>query len=173
MVSSAFRRRAAATFARALVVAVAAAAAGCYEAEVGIDPAPQAQNDPRLLGRWRCGGTRPNENTFTITAAAATPRTYTLTYQEKGEPTDHLEGFVSSVQDATFVNVRKIEKSTPPRWNILRYTFPRANVVELRVVQDTLFKGTAGPARATLERELANPALYDTSPPVVCTKAGK
>jgi hypothetical protein len=172
-VSSAFRRRAAANLVRALAVAAAAAAAGCYEAAVGIDASPQAQNDARLLGRWTCGGQRPNENTFTITAAAATARTYTMTFQEKGEPADHLEGFVSTVKDSTFINVRKIDPSSPPAWNILRYSFARPDVVELRVVQETLFKGTAGPVRATLERELSNPALFDEQPPTVCRRKGK
>jgi hypothetical protein len=169
-VSSASGRRAAATLAHAVAVAAALAAAGCYEQEVGIDAAPQVRTDPRLLGTWRCGGQQPGENTFTITAAAATARTYTLTYEEKNEPTDHLEGFLSAVDRETFINVRKIDPSGPPRWNILRYAFRGADVVELQVVQDTLFKNTPGPARPTLARELANPKLFDDRPPVVCAR---
>ena len=160
--------------ARAAVVAAAVAAGGCYEDTVGIDPSPMVPIDAKLVGTWRCVGPSVNENAFTITVDRATERTYAITYQETGEPDDHLTGFISMVKGTMFLNVSKKDQAGPPRWNVLRVVLLRSDVAELRVVQDTLLKGAAPAAlHASVEKQLANPKLFDDGPPVACVRAVK
>ncbi len=159
---------------QALVIAWAAAAAGCYEADVAIDPSPLAPNDPHLMGTWRCVGPSVNENAFTITMAAATPKTFAITFQETGEAPEHLEGFVSDIKGTTFLNVHDTGKAGPPRWNVVRAVLLRPDVVELRVLEEALFeKVPAAGMRKAIERELKNPKLFDDRAPIVCVNAGR
>ncbi len=170
--NSAFRNRALPGIVRAAVLAAAVAAAGCYEDTVGIDPSPLIPIDAQLLGSWRCVGPSVNENAFTITVGRATERTYAVTYQETGEPDDHLSAFISKVKETTFLNISKQGQAGPPRWNVLRVVLLRPDVAELRIVEDTLLKGVAPAAlHATIERQLSNPKLLDARPPVVCVRS--
>jgi hypothetical protein len=158
---------------QALVVTTAAAAAGCYDANAAIDASPLVPNDPHLIGTWRCVGPATTENAFTITAANDTARTYAITFQATGEQPEHMHAFTSAVKGATFLNVRDSGSGTSP-WNIVRYVFLRPDVVEIRVVEETLFEKVAPTAvRATLERELNNPKLFDDRAPMVCVSASK
>jgi hypothetical protein len=173
-VSSASRSRALAGVVRAAVLAAAVAAAGCYEDTVGIDPSPLVPIDTHLVGTWRCVGPSVNENAFTIVVDRATERTYALTYKETGEADDHLNAFISKVKDATFLNVSKKDQTGPPRWNVLRVVLLTPDVAELRIVEDVLLTGVAPAAlHATLERQLANPKLFDERPPAVCVRSAK
>ena len=138
---------------------------GCFTYDVPLDATPLLDVDPALIGTWRCLPASPDssdDTVATIEVARKTDRVYAVTFRAPGEDTDRYEAHASSVKGTTLLNVRELEKKNQS-WVFARYAFLRPDVLELRLVSDTLLKGVEGPAsvlREALEKHQADPALY-------------
>jgi hypothetical protein len=138
-----------------------------------LEPAPGKDVDPNLPGVWRC---LPSEedamaDVATLTIRDATDRTYTVTFEVKGDDTSRFDAYATQVGDTTLVNLRELGSGTSP-WDYARYSFLLPNVLQVRVVQDTLFKDverTPAAFREAIRRHLEDPALYGDF--CVCVRA--
>src|SRR5262245_64593870 len=126
-------------FLRITLLVVGGLVAGCYESEFALDPAPQLQTDSRLMGSWRCVSPDATDEAITLTVGPLQDRTYAITWQESGKPPDRFEGYASSLQGTTLVNVRDLAATTKP-WGFIQYTLLQPNVLFIQVVQERLLK---------------------------------
>jgi hypothetical protein len=146
---------------RARLWLLAALCGGCY-ADSPLDPTPQVPLDSRLLGTWNCVTASPDSPeaaTATLTAAPATEREYRLTWKEPEKEPESYRAFISSVRDATFLNVRPVEENEYTGWAFLRFSLPRATIISVEgaraaLYQDKRSSASAAAARATLEKAL-------------------
>ena len=158
------------------MAAIAAAmAAGCYESDFPLDPAPRLEVEEALLGTWRClpFNADADEEPATVRVKHGGERRYAITWQESGKEPERYEGFASSVRGTRFVNVRELKATGESgKWTYLKPTLLRPSVLQLQVVDSDALKGVeASPAavRAAIERQLARPAL--TADFCVCVRA--
>ena len=139
----------------------AALLGGCYSTSP-LDPAPQVNRDPNLLGSWNCATADPESppgGTATFTAMPATEREYHLTWQEGEKKPESYRAFISLVAGSTFLNVRPLEEDKYTGWAFFRYSLPRSRVIYAEMVRQDPFENkesSASPkaARATLDKAL-------------------
>ena len=148
----------------ALVIAVAAAA-GCYESPVPLDPAPQADIDLRLVGAWRCLGSGPDadDEAITIAIRQTRDRVYEADFIEEGKEPDRYEAYASLVRGRPLVNVRDLGATNGKPWTFARYELLRPDVLEIRVAADDVLKGvqpTAAALRKRIESLSGDPRLF-------------
>lgn len=150
-----------------LVLLAAAATAGCYESPVPLDPAPQADIDPRLVGSWRCLGAEPNagDEAITITIARIRDRVYEADFIEDGKEPDRYEAYASLVKGKPVVNVRELKASqgNSKAWVFAGYELLHPNVLEIRIADEDAFEGVeATPAamRKRFESLAGSPRLF-------------
>ncbi len=137
--------------------------AGCYESEFPLDPTPQLETDSRLTGSWRCVSDDATDDAITLTVNSSQARTYAITWQESGKRPNRYEGYASSVNGTTLVNIRDLDATTKP-WVFIRYTLLQPNVLFIQVVHERLLEGSVqsrAAIRNTIERERLNPGLYE------------
>jgi hypothetical protein len=158
------------------VAAMAAAmAAGCYESDFPLDPAPRLEVEEAWLGTWRClpFNADADEPPATMRVQRRPDRRYAVTWQEGGQDPDRYEGFASSVHGTRFVNVQAIlPTGERGKWVFLKSTLLRPSVLQLQVVDSDALKGveaTPSAVRAAIERQLSKPAL--TADFCVCVRA--
>jgi hypothetical protein len=162
--------------ARAVAALAAALAAGCYESDVPLDPAPTLEVEESWVGTWRCLPVEADadEDPATLTIRRGAARRYDLGWQETGKAApDRYEAFASTVGGAAFFNVQEV-KPTGERgnWVFLRAALLRPAVLHVQVVADDALKGIekSPPAiRQAIERQLSSPAL--TIDFAVCVRA--
>jgi hypothetical protein len=151
----------------ALVLAAAVvAASGCYESPVPLDPAPQADLDPGVVGSWRCLGAAPDADgeAITIAIARTRDRVYQADFIEDGKEPDRYEAYASLVKGKQVVNVRelKADAGKGKDWVFARYELLRPDVLEIGIADDDQFKGveaTAAGIRKHFESRAADPRL--------------
>lgn len=148
----------------ALAVAVMAAA-GCYESPVPLDPAPQADIDPAVIGSWRCLGSSPDSTgeAVTIEVKRLRERVYEADFIEEGQEPDRYEIHASLVKGKTVINARDLGASKDKPWSFARYELVRPNILEIRVADDEALKGTEPtPAalRKRIEKMAKDPRLF-------------
>ena len=159
----------------AAVIAAALAAAGCYESDVPLDPAPTAEVDQAWLGTWRCLPVEADadEEPATLMIRRGPERRYDIGWQESGKAPDRYEAFASTVGGAPLFNVQEV-KATGERgkWVFLRPALLRPAVLHVQVVADDALKGverSPSALRQAIERQLSSPQL--TMDFAVCVKA--
>jgi hypothetical protein len=160
--------------ARTATVLAAVLAAGCYESDVPLDPAPTLEVEEAWLGTWRClpFEADADEEPATLTIRRA-GRRYDIAWQESGKASDHYEAFASRVGGTPFFNLQEV-KPTGERgkWVFLRAALLRPAVVQVQVVAEDALKGVekSPPAmRQAIERQLSSQRL--TLDFCVCVKA--
>jgi hypothetical protein len=147
----------------AALVLMAGLAIGCYEATFPLDPVPQADTDARLLGRWRCITGNASDEGVRVTVGRAADRRYTVAVQERDKEPDRYEGYASSLNGTTVMNLKDLDGGAKP-WSFLKVDVLQPKVLFVQYVSDKLLKDVAAtPAavRAAVERERRNPALFE------------
>lgn len=160
----------------AVLLITAGLAAGCYESDVPLDPAPQGDVDAAIFGVWRClpFEADPSEAPATVTVAHGTaPRTFTAVWEEPGDTPDRYEGFASTVGRIAYLNTRERRADgSLSAWFFMRPTLLRPNALLLQVVDDKAMAGvakTAAALRDALRAKQDDPALLTDG--ALCARA--
>lgn len=160
----------------AVLLITAGLAAGCYESDVPLDPAPQGDVDAAIVGVWRClpFEADPSEAPATVTVAHGTaPRTFTAVWEEPGDTPDRYEGFASTVGRIAYLNTRERRADgSLSAWFFMRPTLLRPNALLLQVVDDKAMAGvakTAAALRDALRAKQDDPALLTDG--ALCARA--
>lgn len=150
----------------ALAVAVMAAA-GCYESPVPLDPAPQADLDPGVVGSWRCLPAAPDADgeAITIIVKRLRDRVYQADFIEDGKEPDRYEAYASLVKGKPIVNVRelKADAGNDKAWVFARYELLRPDVLEIGIADEDAFEGvepTPAAMRKRFESRAGDPRLF-------------
>ena len=144
---------------------LAAALPACYEAATPLDPTPQVDLDPALMGAWRCVGSEPkaDEAAFTLLVEATAPRVTRATLAEDGDPTpDVYEGHGSRVGQRTVLNMRELDEAGQPKkaWWFVRYQLARPQVLLVELADHDALKAV-DPSVASLRKALARTGKDD------------
>jgi hypothetical protein len=140
---------------RTALLLAALAIGGCYESPVPLDPAPQADIDPGLVGAWRCLPPSPaaDDEAVTITVAkTARDRVYEARFIEDGKDPDRYEGYVSLVGGRPVVNLRDLDATNGKPWTFARYELLRPDILEISIAADDVLSGTEPTAAALRKR---------------------
>ena len=150
----------------ALLVVVAGVTPGCYESDFPIGP-PAGGIEPRLLGQWRCVQAEgKTTQAFDLTVARHGEQQYDVTMEMAGEDTLRYRGHPSDLHGTTIVNLQEQkpgEDPTKARWDFVRASLLKPNVLDVEILDDALFKekpGTAVAQRAVLEANIGRPMLF-------------
>ena len=127
-----------------MAVALLAASLPACLSPVPLDPKPQADIDPRLVGAWRClpPEAAADDDPVTITIAAPRERVSAITMAETGKEADRYEGYGSLVDGRMIVNVRDLDAKETP-WDFAEYDFVRPNILLIRLMTEQAYKGVA------------------------------
>jgi hypothetical protein len=138
-----------------LALAVAAAG-GCYESAVPIDPAPQADIDPGVVGSWRCLGSSADagDEAVTIVVKRTRDRVYEADLLEEGREPDRYEAYASMVAGRPLMNVRDLDAKDKP-WTFARYDLLRPDILEIRIASDDALKGV-DPTPAAIRKRITS-----------------
>ena len=144
-----------------MAVAVLAASLPACLSPVPLDPTPQADLDPKLLGSWRClgPGMAANDETVDLTVANARDRVYAVTFGDTGDETpDRYEVHASRVGSRTVLNVKDLSGGEKP-WDFVEHQFLRPRVLLIRFADDDpLAEMVLTPA--VLRAQLAKPDAF-------------
>ena len=137
----------------AAVVAVMAASLPACLSPVPLDPKPQADLDPRLVGAWRClpPQASADDEPANLTIAPGHDRVYPVEFGEAGKEADRYEAHVTMVGKRAVVNVRDVSGGDEP-WDFLDYEFVRPNILLIRIAGEDAFEGVAMTPAALRER---------------------
>ncbi len=144
----------------ALAVAVLAASLPACLSPVPLDPTPQADLDPRILGSWRCLGPEmaDDDKPLDLVITRARAGVYSVTFDEIGEESpDRYEAHASKVGERTVVNVRDLSAGRDP-WDFATHTFLRPDVLALALAVDGLEGVERTPA--ALRARLSHPDAF-------------
>ena len=161
---------------RLALVLAATAAGGCYESPAPLDPAPQADIDPGVVGAWRClaADAGASDDPVTITVTRTRDRMYEAAFIEEGKEPDRYEAYASLVKGRPVVNVRDLAATNGKPWTFARYSLLRPNILEIRVAADDALKGvdpTPAALRKRIESMASDPRL--SSGYCVCVRQKK
>lgn len=152
---------------KAVALAAALGAAGCYESDFPLDPVPPpAAVDAALLGTWRCLPVDgdPDEAPATVVVTFPREHVYGMTWQEEGKGPEPYEAYASSVQIPRLLNIHDLKAgATSKTWAFGRYTFLRPQVFQLQLVNDTAIEKvekTRAAVRDAIERLRDSPSLF-------------
>ena len=165
-------RRFEATLGAVGVAWAALAVTGCLST-FPLEPAPAKPVDPKLTGVWRClpSDEDATAEVATLTIRRATDRTYAVTFQAKDEDASRYDAYATKIGRATFVNLRDLDAEGAP-WDYARYSFLLPDVLQVRMVQETLLRNverTPASFREAIRLHLDDPALYGDF--CVCVRA--
>jgi hypothetical protein len=161
---------------RALLLAAILPLAGCFDFDAPLGP-PTTPIDARLLGSWRCIGfeAQTTDTVGTIQFAALDGTQYDIGPGPGCEGSDCMDRFrahITKVAGMTLLNARELKDGElAAKWNFVRYTFHRPNVLQLELADDEVLKvkpETTETLRRGLERERRNPKLFQDY--LVCLK---
>lgn len=160
----------------AALLITAGVAAGCYESDVPLDPAPGVEVDAAIFGVWRClpFEADPSEAPATVTVTRGTaPRTFTAVWEEPGDTPDRYEGHASTVGRINYLNTRERKADgSLSAWFFMRPTLLRPNALLLQVVDEKAMAGvakTAAALRDALRAKQDDPALLTDG--ALCARA--
>jgi hypothetical protein len=148
-----------------LLLATAATTLGCYESDVPLGP-PAAVADARLVGRWRCIADKTNPHILELNVARRGEQQYDVRLDMPGEDTLRYRGHGTDVRGTTLINLQEQKPGEDPstaRWDFVRATLLKPNVLDVQIVDDDLFTDkprTAEAQRAVMEANIARPELY-------------
>ena len=128
----------------ALAVAVLAASLPACLSPVPLDPTPQADLDPRLVGTWRCvsGEMDDDDEHLNLKIARARDRVFPIEMGEPGEESERYEAHASLVEGRTIVNVRDVDlKPTAKPWDFAEYDLLRPDLLVIRLNDFDAFEG--------------------------------
>jgi hypothetical protein len=149
-----------------VVLGLAIAAAGCYEAAFPLDATPQADIDARVAGTWRCVAAQPDvdpdeDTTITLVVKRARDRVYDVTLEEEGREPDRYVAHASLVKGQPVINLRAVKPYTAAKpWAFARYSLLRADVLAIAVAQDDAFKGVPA-SQAAVRKVLEGPQVFE------------
>ena len=152
---------------RAAGAAAVAVLAGCLPAclsPVPLDPAPQADLDPRLVGAWRCvsGAMEDDDAHLNLKIARARERVFSVEMGEPGKEPGRYEAHASLVDGRVIVNVRdlsaKVGAPAEP-WDFAEYELLRPDLLVIRLNDHDAFEGVE-PTPAALRARIAKPGAF-------------
>jgi hypothetical protein len=144
---------------------------GCpYESQVPLGRSSEAGIDTELLGMWQSRGGDPKE-VGTVAITRFNEHELLIVIHEKGtKGDDYYRAFTSLVDGEKFLSVQEIRLSKGERkWNLVNYSVS-GDVLNVRIVEDALFKKkktTPEPLDAFIKANLKNKKLYDDDLPVL------
>jgi hypothetical protein len=146
---------------------------GCYESNVPLDPDPQAELDPGVLGGWRCMFAEPDSHSvFALELKSAGARRYRATTMVAGGNLGRYDVHASVVNGATIVNVRSLQAEPDEKpWVLVRYELLKPNVLSVRAVREQWLNGvpdSAAAVRRALEHGPDDVDVYEDA--FVCLK---
>ena len=144
-----------------MVVAALAASLPACLSPVPLDPTPQADLDPRLLGSWRClgPGMAASDESVDLTVSRARERVYAATFGDTGDETpDRYEAHASRIGPRTVLNVRDLSGGEKP-WDFVEYELLRPGVLLLRLAGEDAYKDVAA-TPAALRARMAKPEAF-------------
>jgi hypothetical protein len=150
----------------AAVVVLAVTGVGCYDSEVPLDQAPQANIDRALVGAWRClpFEAGADAEAATLTVGRETDLLYSITLQEGQKEAERYQAHPSLVKGATLLNVKDLDPRLPAKpWTLARYSLLQPDVLHVQVVGKKLLRSVEkSPAsiRQALERLHDRRELY-------------
>jgi hypothetical protein len=148
-----------------LLLATAVATPGCYESDVPLGP-PAAAIDARLLGHWRCITGQAKPDVLEMNVSRHGEQQYDVSLDMTGEETIRYRGHGTDVRGTTLINLQEQKPGEDPskaRWDFVRATLLKPNVLDVQIVDDDLFKDkprTAQAQRAVMEANVGKPELY-------------
>lgn len=148
---------------RLIVWLATAALAACYESPVPLDPAPQADIEPGVIGAWRCLPPEPGptDGPANLTVTRSRGRVYDAVFVADGEEPDRYEAYASVVKGRQVVNVRDLKATNAKPWAFVQYALLRPDVLEIRIADDDAFTGVAATPAALRKRfEAGEPRLF-------------
>ena len=139
---------------------------GCYESNVPLDPDPQAELDPRVLGGWRCMFAEPDShNVFALELKPAGDKRYRATTMVAGGNLGRYDVHASVVKGKTVVNVRSLQAEPDEKpWILLRYELLAPNVLSVRALGEQWLRGvpdSAAAVRRALEQAKDDSEAYE------------
>lgn len=151
----------------ALLLATAAATFGCYESDFPLGPPTQAV-DAGLLGTWRCvqHDSESQLAVLELTVARRSEQQYDVSLAAAGEETLLYRGHATDLRGTTILNLQELKPGKAPdaaRWDFVRATLLKPNVLDVAIVDDKLFPekpATAAAQRAAMEASVARPELF-------------
>lgn len=156
----------------AAAVAVLAVSLPACLSPVPLDPRPQADLDPRLVGAWRClpPEAAADDEPITLTVAAPRERVSKVTMAETGKEPDEYEAHGSTVGGRTIANVRDLGAKDKP-WDFAEVEFLRPGVLLIRIAGEDAFKGVAL-TPAGLRERMGKPGAFSDFAVCVPQKKG-
>ena len=142
------------------VAALAGSLPGCLS-PVPLDPTPQADLDPRLVGAWRCmgPGMAPDDETMDLVITRTRERVYAVTFDDTGDETpDRFEVHASRVGERTIVNARSLSSDKDP-WDFAAYEFLRPEVLLISLAGSDAFEHVER-TPAALRARMLQPAAF-------------
>ena len=161
---------------RGLLLAFALPLAGCFDFEAPLGPAT-VPIDPRLLGQWRCMGFEESgtDRVGVIQFSALDKVQYDVGPPPTCEGTDCMDRFrahITKIAGMTLLNARELKDGKPDeKWNFVRYTFYRPNILHLDLVSDDVLKvkpETTETLRRAFEKQRKDPRLFEDY--LICVK---
>jgi hypothetical protein len=129
---------------------------------VPLDPTPQGDLDPRIVGAWRCLSAQmgDDDKPLSLTVAPSRDRVYAVEMFEPGETPDRFEAHASLVDGRTIVNVRDVASNAGEKsWDFAEYDLLRPNVLEIRIADGDMFEGVES-TPAALRARIAKPDAF-------------
>ena len=145
-------------FGAVAVAILAAMLPGCLS-PVPLDPKPQADLDPRIVGRWRCVAPVMDDDDLpmSLSIARARERVYSVEMFD-----NRFEAYASVVDGRTIVNVRDSGPGPGAEpWDFAEYEFLRPDVLALRLADFQWPEDVAMTPTALRERIARSDAFKD------------
>jgi hypothetical protein len=147
---------------------------GCFF-DCPLDAGATVRVDPTIIGTWRCLGfdAGPTSNPANFVVRQVDDHRYAIVFDEGDDEVEHYEAYASMVKGQTILNVRlpKPKAGLKP-WALARYSFLRADVVQVQLVDETKLQGadrSPEVLRQALEKIQGQPDLYGDY--CVCVRA--
>lgn len=133
---------------RMLPLVIALCCSGCFF-ESPLDADAKVPVDAAILGTWRCLGFDEGSDSKPVNfvVSRAGDRRYSIVMKQDGDDADQLDAYASLVKGQTVLNVRIRDVKFPLKpWAVARYSFLRANVVHVQLVdEDKLKEASSSP----------------------------
>jgi hypothetical protein len=151
--------------------------AGCWGSKFTLIPPDQAKVDHAYVGDWDALNAKGEPGVLMI-RNIDDKEYFVETHDKDGTNVTRYVGFLASVKNASFVELRPIQDdgNIPDSWLIMRIELAE-NKITLRQLSDDFFKGktidSAQALRQTLEQNLDNQQMYAQDETITATKIAK
>ncbi len=141
-------------------------AVGCHSSAFPLDPAPQADVDPALLGDWSCLAVPSSEGrAASLRVERARDKVYRLTFVAPDEAGETYEAHASQLGARTLLNVRELGPQAGGKpWTFVRYRLTRPHLLEVQIATQEGLEGieeSPGAMRAALQERADRLGMFE------------